>query len=161
MIVVVGGHSRKAGKTSLVEWLIRSFREASWTAVKVTPHPHGSLKVHEERNPAASGDTARYLAAGARRAFLVTVAPEGWSAAGAAVRQLIAGSNAIVESNTLARQLDADLRLMVLGPGEPKPSAEALREIADAFVGEGPAPEGKPRFEPGPALAEFIRKRMH
>ena len=164
MIVIVGGHSRKAGKTSLIEWLIRSIPEAHWTAIKVTPHPHASLEVHEERDPAAPGDTARYLAAGARRAFLVTVAPESWSEAAGTVRQLIAGGNAIVESNSLSQHLEAGLCLMVLGSGAPKPSARALLERADAFITAEPGgervAEGKPRFEIGPALLEFVRERL-
>ena len=36
MLVVVGGHSRNIGKTSVVSGLIRRLREYHWTALKIT-----------------------------------------------------------------------------------------------------------------------------
>ena len=36
MLLVVGGHSRNIGKTSVVEGLIRRFRQKKWTALKIT-----------------------------------------------------------------------------------------------------------------------------
>jgi len=35
-IVVVGGHSRSVGKTSVVAGLIAALREFNWTALKIT-----------------------------------------------------------------------------------------------------------------------------
>jgi molybdopterin-guanine dinucleotide biosynthesis protein len=59
MLVVVGGHSRNLGKTSLVAGLIRKFRERNWTALKITQYGHHCLR--QSRH-------AMRLRSGARRA---------------------------------------------------------------------------------------------
>ena len=40
-IVVVGGHSRSVGKTSVVAGLVAAMPERAWTAVKITQYGHG------------------------------------------------------------------------------------------------------------------------
>ena len=78
-VIVVGGGGRGAGKTALVCGLMRALPEISWTAVKITTHEHGnSTPIWEETAPGDTTDTARYLAAGARRALLVTASEERW-----------------------------------------------------------------------------------
>lgn len=78
-VVVVGGSERGVGKTALVCGLIAALPEFGWTAVKVTDHPHGSGTILEEREVGPHADTGRYLAAGARRAYLVVAAEDGLS----------------------------------------------------------------------------------
>ena len=46
MLVVVGGHSRNIGKTSVVAGLIRKLRDRKWTAVKITQYGHGVCSHH-------------------------------------------------------------------------------------------------------------------
>ena len=46
MLVVVGGHSRNIGKTSVVAGLIRKLRDRRWTAVKITQYGHGVCASH-------------------------------------------------------------------------------------------------------------------
>src|SRR5260370_34704565 len=41
MLVVVGGHSRNIGKTSVVANLIRALPQWNWTAMKITQFGHG------------------------------------------------------------------------------------------------------------------------
>ena len=41
MLVVVGGHSRNIGKTSVAAGLIRHLRDRQWTALKITQYGHG------------------------------------------------------------------------------------------------------------------------
>ena len=38
MLVVVGGHSRNIGKTSVTAGLIRKLRDRQWTALKITQY---------------------------------------------------------------------------------------------------------------------------
>ena len=40
-VVVVGGHSRSVGKTSVVASLIARLPERNWTACKITQFGHG------------------------------------------------------------------------------------------------------------------------
>ncbi len=47
-IVVVGGHTRNVGKTSVVEGLIRALPEMRWTAFKVTQFGHGMCSANGE-----------------------------------------------------------------------------------------------------------------
>src|SRR5260370_1098850 len=60
VIVVVGGNARNVGKTSLICGILRAFPEFNWRVLKITPHEHRS----------ASGDTRRFVEAGAREAHL-------------------------------------------------------------------------------------------
>ncbi len=46
MLVVVGGHSRNIGKTSVVAGLIRKLRDLHWTALKITQYGNGVCPNH-------------------------------------------------------------------------------------------------------------------
>jgi hypothetical protein len=146
-IIVVGGSSRGAGKTALVCGLIAALPEFRWTAVKITTHEHGSrMPIWEETNPGDETDTARYLAAGAARAFLATppiggqepdlpsVLDELWPNFGR-------GTNLIFESNRVVHHVRPNICLMIqavpkreLTLPERKPSFIAAVGHADAMV---------------------------
>ena len=122
-IVVVGGSGRNVGKTSLVCGLIAALPELAWTAVKVTSHVHDEREaVWEEKGAGQGTDTGRYLAAGARRAFLLT-APEAFSSGKTELADVLdrfwqnlgRGTNLIFESNRILNYLRPDLCLLVLG----------------------------------------------
>ena len=86
-VVVIGGHSRNIGKTSVVASLIARLPQYHWTAFKITQYGHGfctangepcdcqtddhTLAVSEERSCTSGTDTARFLAAGAERSIWV------------------------------------------------------------------------------------------
>jgi hypothetical protein len=168
VLIVVGGHSRKVGKTSVIAELIRALADAEWTAVKISPHRHAL----EERSTA---DSSRYLAAGARRSLLLRApSPD-------AVRQALRGAaNAIVESNSALDFLEPDLYLMVLdfSVSDFKESARAHLDRVDAFVvieSVVPQPlwpalppgwmEGRPVLTVRPpdftSLIDFVSARFH
>jgi hypothetical protein len=85
--IVIGGHTRNIGKTSVVAGLIAALPHLNWTAIKITQFGHNvcsangepcdcqtadhTLAISEERNPTTGTDTSRFLAAGARRVFWV------------------------------------------------------------------------------------------
>lgn len=135
-IILVGGSGRHVGKTSLVCGLIAALPEFEWIAVKVTSHAHGERDAVWEETAAGQGtDTARYLAAGARRAFLLTVTDAKQPFA--AIRAAIGTSpNLIFESNRIAGELKPDLCIGVLGGSEieSKPSFATFLDRADALV---------------------------
>ncbi len=118
MKIVVGGLGRKSGKTSMVCRILRLFPDRNWLAVKITAHTHVSTPspytFTEELQPGASGDTRRYLAAGARRAVLL----EGdLEAALPSLLTLLASTpDWIVESNRAAARLAADFTFFVADP---------------------------------------------
>src|ERR1035441_8557829 len=100
-ILVVGGSSRGVGKTALVCGLIAALPEFRWTAVKITNHEHGKPEpIWEERCAGQGSDTARYLAAGAERALLVTARGDDLAAL---LKELWVklgpGANVLFESN--------------------------------------------------------------
>src|SRR3989442_2038281 len=88
-VVVIGGHSRNIGKTSVMAALIGGSRTLDWTAVKITQYGHGICSLDgepcgcaqrhhpfvttEEKNSAGRSDTCRFLAAGARQSFWLRV----------------------------------------------------------------------------------------
>src|SRR5258706_5242038 len=94
-IVVVGGHTRNIGKTSVVAGLIAALPERRWTAFKVTQFGHGmcsangepcdcetadhTVAISEERAGGGSTtDSGLYPAAGAGRSFLGRTRPRGF-----------------------------------------------------------------------------------
>jgi hypothetical protein len=153
MLVVVGGHSRNIGKTSVVAGIIRKLRGRQWTAVKITQYGHGvcsskseacgceaepehPFALSEEYEP-STADSGRFLAAGAARSFWLR-APFGELArAAVTLRKILdAGENSIVESNSVLELVQPDLFLMVLDFGceDFKPSSLRFLDRADAFI---------------------------
>jgi len=152
-IVVVGGHTRNIGKTSVVAGLIAALPQRRWTAIKITQFGHGvcsangepcdcetadhTIAISQERDRSSGTDSSRYLAAGAARSFWVRTRQGQLSEAMPRVRALLAESeNAIVESNSVLRFLQPDVSLNVLDPGVEDFKASALRYLdrVDALV---------------------------
>ena len=154
--VVVGGHTRNIGKTSVVAGLIAALPELEWTAFKVTQFGHGicsangeacdcetdahTVAVTEERSAESGTDRARFLAAGAVRSFWVRTRQGQLAEAMPRVRKELAlARNAILESNSIVRFLKPDLYLTVLDPAirDFKPSAQYFLDRADAVLWSG------------------------
>lgn len=159
-IVVIGGHTRNIGKTSVIASLIAATRELRWTAIKITQFGHGvcsangepcdcetadhPLAISEERDPATGTDTSRYLLAGAVRSFWVRTRQGDLAAAMPGVRREFARSeNVIVESNSVLRFLQPDLYASVLDPHvtDFKPSSLRYLDRADAILLPSDDPE--------------------
>lgn len=166
-LLVVGGHTREIGKTSLVVDLIRAFPEAAWTAVKVTQYGHGicsrngescgcepdehTVALDEECDLAGPSDTSRFLAAGAAHALWLRTKQGRLAEAMPMLRDSLnrlAGTdgNVVLESNTLLQFLRPQLYVVVLDPSKEDFKESALRNLdrADAFVIRGlrPASDG-------------------
>ncbi len=162
-VVVVGGHTRNIGKTSVVAGLIRAMPEMHWTAFKITQFGHGvcsangepcdcetadhTIAISEERERASGTDSSRYLAAGAIRSLWVRTRQGQLAEAMPRVRKEIAAAeNAIVESNSILRFMRPDLFVSVLDPKTKdfKESAKRYLDRADAVVMVG---EDEPVWE--------------
>jgi hypothetical protein len=153
-VVVIGGHSRNIGKTSVVAGLIAAMPEMRWTALKLTQYGHGfctangapcdcqtddhTLAVSAERPDGnAATDTGRYLRAGAERSLWVRTRIGMLAQAMPRGREEIARSrNAILESNSVLGFLQPDLYLTVLdaGTADFKESAKLFLDRADALI---------------------------
>jgi hypothetical protein len=152
-VVVVGGHSRNVGKTSVVAGLIAAMPEMHWTAFKVTQFGHGmcsangepcdcetaehTVAVSEERDPNTGTDSARFLAAGAVRSLWVRTRTGDLAEAMPRIRrELEKAENAIFESNSILRFLRPDLYLSVVDPTveDFKDSARLYLDRADAVL---------------------------
>lgn len=152
-IIVIGGHSRSVGKTSVVAGLIAALPEFHWTAVKITQYGHGicsadgqacdcatgdhSWAVTQEKNAGGDSDTSRYLAAGAVHAWWVRTEQGRLAEAMPRVRELLASSeNVILESNSVLKFLRPDLYLTVLDPttADFKKSAQEFLDRASAVI---------------------------
>ena len=55
-IIVIGGHSRSVGKTSVVAGLISALPEFNWTAVKITQYGHGICSANGKACDCATAD---------------------------------------------------------------------------------------------------------
>jgi hypothetical protein len=142
-IIVVGGGGRGAGKTALICGLMRALPELEWTAIKITSDAHDKpTPIWEETAAGEETDTGRYLAAGARRALLVTAADSdpGASNLGSIVQQILAehspASSLIFESNRVLSHLRPDLCLAAASNphGSHKPSFALVEQRMDALV---------------------------
>lgn len=132
MLVVIGGHSRNIGKTSVVAGIVRFLPEYRWTAIKITQYGHGVCStegeacecaveydhpyaLQEERNPAGGTDSGRYLAAGAALSYWLRTAAGQLGNALPAFRRIFGeAQNTIVESNSILQFVKPDLYLPVL-----------------------------------------------
>jgi hypothetical protein len=152
-LVVVGGHTRNIGKTSVVAGLIAALPHYNWTAIKITQHGHGICSavgepcdcaveydhpyaLSEESAPGGS-DSARYLAAGAKRSFWLRTPVGGLGNAIGAIREILDGSeNTIVESNSLLQFFRPDLYLVVVDfdNADFKESALGYLDRADCLI---------------------------
>jgi len=152
-IIVIGGHSRSVGKTSVVSELISALREFEWTAVKITQYGHGvcsangepcdcvtddhSWAISEEKDRSGESDTSRFLVAGASRALWVRTEQGRLAEAMPALRKRIESArNVIVESNSVLKFLRPDLYLTVLDPSTEdfKISARQFLDRASAVI---------------------------
>lgn len=140
-IIVVGGHARNVGKTSVVTGLISAFPQYSWTAIKISSHRHKEFEevdgIFEEKDSAGGSDTSRFLAAGAARSLWVRIGEDN---AESILEKLIPivqdGSFVIIESNYILKFLRPDLYVLVLRRDveEFKHSAKETLSQADAAV---------------------------
>jgi hypothetical protein len=152
-LVVIGGHSRNVGKTSVVAGLIAALPEFHWLAMKITQYGHGicsrdgescdcatenhNWAISEEKESSGLTDTSRFLGAGADRVWWVRTQQGHLAEAMPAVRKLLAASqNAILESNSIVKFLRPDIYLTVLDPATAdfKHSAQEFLDRADAVV---------------------------
>ena len=152
-LVVIGGHSRNVGKTSVVAGLISALPEFEWTALKITQYGHGicsangeacdcatgdhSWAITEEHDRSGKSDTSRFLVAGASRVFWVRSEQGRLAEAMPTLRSRLAGArNVIIESNSVVRFLRPDLYLTVLNPATAdfKTSAREFLDRSDAMI---------------------------
>lgn len=153
MLVVVGGHTRNIGKTSVICSLIRATPHLAWTAIKITQYGHGvcskdgescecalpdhPFALQQEKESDTRTDTSRYLAAGARRSYWARTAAGNLGEALPALRRLWELSeNTIVESNSILQFVKPELYLTVLdfGVADFKLSSRRYLDRADAII---------------------------
>jgi hypothetical protein len=153
-LVVIGGHSRSVGKTSVVAGLIAALPEFHWTAMKITQFGHGICSadgkpcdcattddhfkaVSDERDRSGESDTSRFLVAGAARSIWVRTRQGMLGEAMPDIQRRIAGAeNVIMESNSIMGFLQPDLYLTVLDAEQEdfKVSANEFLDRADAVI---------------------------
>jgi hypothetical protein len=152
-VIVIGGHSRNLGKTSVVAGLIAALPEYHWTALKITQHGHGvcslngkschcatddhSWAISEEKDLSGQSDTSRFLVAGAVHAWWVRTEQGRLAEAVPTIRRRLAESeNVILESNSILKFVRPDLYMTVLDPATAdfKRSAQEFLDLADAVI---------------------------
>lgn len=152
-IIVIGGHSRSVGKTSVVAGLISALPEYDWTAVKITQYGHGvcsangapcdcatgdhSWALSEEKDRSGESDTSRFLLAGAARALWVRAEQGRLAEAMPALRKRLESSrHVIIESNSVLKFMRPDLYLTVLDPATEdfKTSSREFLDRASAVI---------------------------
>lgn len=182
-VIAVGGHTRSIGKTQLVCDVIRAFPRTEWIAGKITQYGHGVCAQDGENCDCAptehvcaldwetradtGTDSARFLAAGAKRSFWLRT-KQGYLAEGLpllreALREVASGEwrvasqpeigntdlgsaesgdrnmALIVESNSLMQFLKPSLYFAVIDPLKEdfKESAQMALDRAHALVMRG------------------------
>ena len=169
-MIVVGGHTRSIGKTQLICDIISAFPQAGWIAGKITQYGHGictrngkecdcapdhhTSSIDWETHPESGTDSARFLAAGARRSFWLRTRQgqlaEGLPLLDAALRESAAENSTaqdstpspiIIESNSLMKFVEPALYFSVVDSSKQdfKPSARAALDRASAIVFREPS----------------------
>jgi hypothetical protein len=150
-VIVVGGHSRNIGKTSVAAGLIAAFPQLGWTAMKITQFGHGicskngrqcdcaidehAYAIMEESNREGRTDTSRFLVAGARRSLWVRTKQGRLDLAMPKLQVLLRTEPFVmIESNSILRFISPDLYVVVLKPG-----VEDFKESAREFLGKADA----------------------
>lgn len=160
-LVVVGGHSRDVGKTSLASGIIAANPELHWTALKITQYGHGICSAHgqdcccasedpdcpytisQELDQESGSDTSRLLSAGAKEVYWARTRVGQLQHAMPALRDTIARREfVIMESNSILRFLQPDVYLSLLrfDVGDFKLSSRIYLKRADAYIVVGPTP---------------------
>jgi hypothetical protein len=163
-LIVIGGHTRSIGKTQLVCDLIAALPSANWLAGKITQYGHGvcATNGHDcdcaptehvvaldwETDSRSGTDSARFLQAGAGRAFWLRT-KQGYLAEGLPpLREALLsaseaaggnsgdGINVIVESNSILQFVKPSLYVSVLDTARDdfKDSARHMLDRADVLV---------------------------
>ncbi len=164
-LVIVGGHTRSIGKTQLVCDIIAAFPKTEWIAGKITQYGHGVCAQNGENCDCApeehvcalnweahsdtGTDSARFLAAGAKRAFWLRT-KQGYLAEGlpllrGALQDVDSAVDAgadralILESNSLMQFVKPSLYFAVIDPFREdfKESAQIALDRAHALVLRG------------------------
>jgi hypothetical protein len=124
-LIIVGGQTKSVGKTTLVCNILNAFPNLQWVALKVTTHGHTprDCRLHseglgwflwEQTRIGTDTDSARFLAAGARRSFLLECKPNSiGDACSGLVKELPLSASLIIESTAAAEYLNPDLFLIV------------------------------------------------
>jgi hypothetical protein len=115
-IIVIGGHTRSVGKTSVVAGLIAALPTHHWTAIKITEHRHGVCSAHgeacgcatadhswaisEEKDRSGESDTSRFLVAGAEHSWWVRTQPGRLEKAMPRIREIIASTQYAIIART-------------------------------------------------------------
>ncbi len=156
-LVVVGGHTRNIGKTSVMAGLIAALGERRWVAMKITQFGHGicsadgkecgcatadhTVAISEEQVRGSGTDTSRYLEAGAERSVWVRTRQGSLHEAMPRLRAEFTraageGRDVMVESNSLLRFVRPEVFVSVLDPGveDFKGSARRYLDRADAIL---------------------------
>ncbi|MBV8051824.1 MAG: hypothetical protein JOZ80_11585 [Acidobacteriaceae bacterium] len=171
-VVVVGGHSRSVGKTSVVAGLISALPEYNWTAFKITQYGHGicsrdgkachcasddhTWAISQETDRSGGSDTSRFLVAGAHASWWVRTEQGRLAEAMPRIREkLSAAQNAILESNSILKFIRPDLYLTVLDP-----RTADFKNSAKQFLGEADAVILHESSGNGSAWAEILLKYL-
>lgn len=152
-LILVGGHSRNIGKTSVVAGIIKALVDLNWTAIKITQTghkicanngkdcgcevPEHEFLLTEETEKSMRADTPRFLLAGAKRAlWLRTRQGELVNALSKLKTEISKDDYVIIESNSLRNFIVPDLYLQVLDPTKAdfKISAQKFLDLADAYI---------------------------
>lgn len=152
-LILVGGHSRNIGKTSVVAGIVKALVELNWTAIKITQTghkicasngkdcgcevPEHEFLLTEETEKSMRADTPRFLLAGAKRAlWLRTRQGELVNALSKLKTEIATNDYVIIESNSLRKFIVPDLYLQVLDPTKEdfKISAQEFLDLADAYI---------------------------
>ncbi|MGC1618468.1 MAG: hypothetical protein WA765_08260 [Candidatus Acidiferrum sp.] len=179
-VIIVGGHTRSIGKTQLVCDIISAFPQANWIAGKITQYGHGVCAqnghdcdcapdehvcaIEWEAHPQSGTDSARFLAAGAKKSFWLRT-KQGFLAEGlplvrGALKEIEreAGQDLpplVLESNSLLQFMTPTVYFAVIDPAREdfKDSARVALDRADALVlrGSMDAPAAAPSWIKLPA----------
>lgn len=173
-LIVVGGHTRSIGKTQLVCDVIRAFPRTEWIAGKITQYGHGVCAQNGEDCDCAPSehvcaldwetrtdtgtDSARFLAAGAKRAFWLRT-KQGYLAEGLPLlRQALQEVDAQEEDDSIPQGLKRNAGATVMSKS---PEARDELKLRPPVPSETPEQKCKALIVESNSLLQFVKPSLY
>ncbi|MCD6594477.1 hypothetical protein J7L68_02215 [bacterium] len=141
-MIIIGSTGKNMGKTTLVSKIIRKYScQQNVYAIKISISEDGDIsnkkfEIVEEQNPHREKDTSRFLAAGAKKSFLIRTTEQNlMEAIDKIIVNIPKDSIILCESTTLAKYVSPSLFILIKKENSSiKPIAKQVEKYADIIV---------------------------
>ena len=141
-MIIVGSTAKNAGKTTLASKIIAKYsHRCDVYAIKISISEEGDIsdekfEIMEEKNPNIGKDTSKFLAAGAKKSFLIRSTEKSiLKAFDKVIKNIPKNSIIVCESTVLAKYISPALFILIKCENSNiKPIAKQVERYADIIL---------------------------